>query len=313
MKKKLEKMKDALPGEELLKRPISRKQFVAGAGATSFGLLLAACGGSSNETATTEATATTAAATDTGAADTGTAAPVGEAPLKEGLADGMYGGPVGFPGAERYQYPLDSEEGRAISALRQMKQDGTAPDTIIVQTLDFAKPQFRPSSRLRTATAPRSSTSSRKRRGSRSSSSRPTPADEYQTNLRNASTKNGSFDAVTSAIEEMGDFAEAGLLLPLDDYVDKYQPSWNDPEYGYAGGDTTVTLFTKYKGITYFVAFDNDTQPFMYRSDLWDDPTEQANFADKYGYPLAFPLTWDRAQGHGGVLHTQGRRDAALR
>ena len=174
MKKKLEKMKDALPGEELLKRPISRKQFVAGAGATSFGLLLAACGGSSNETATTEATATTAAATDTGAADTGTAAPVGEAPLKEGLADGMYGGPMGFPGAERYQYPLDSEEGRAISALRQMKQDGTAPDTIIVQTLDFAKPQFETGVRARTATAPRSSTSSRRRPGSRSSSSRPT-------------------------------------------------------------------------------------------------------------------------------------------
>ena len=54
----------------------------------------------------------------------------------------MYGGPTGFPGAERYQYPLDSEEGRAISALRQMRQDGTAPDTLIVQVLNFARPQF---------------------------------------------------------------------------------------------------------------------------------------------------------------------------
>ena len=248
MKKKLEKMKDALPGEELLKRPISRKQFVAGAGATSFGLLLAACGGSSNETATTEATATTAAATDTGAADTGTAAPVGEAPLKEGLADGMYGGPVGFPGAERYQYPLDSEEGRAISALRQMKQDGTAPDSIIVQTLDFAKPQFTTGFETPDGNGAAIVDIFEEETGIKIKFVETTPADEYQTNLRNASTKNGSFDAVTSAIEEMGDFAEAGLLLPLDDYVTKYQPSWSDPTYGYAGGDTTVTLFTQYKG-----------------------------------------------------------------
>ena len=139
MRKRLERMKEQLPGEELLKKPISRKAFVAGAGATSFGLLLAACGGGSDEAATTAAPPDTEAPP----ADTGetTAAPPSEA-LKEGLADGMYGGPVGFPGAERYQYPIDSEEGRAISALRQMVQDGTAPDTIIVQALDFAKPQF---------------------------------------------------------------------------------------------------------------------------------------------------------------------------
>jgi len=66
----------------------------------------------------------------------------GEGRLHRGLAAGMYGGPTGFKGAERYQYPLDSEEGRAISALRAMKKAGTAPDTIVVQTLDFAKPQF---------------------------------------------------------------------------------------------------------------------------------------------------------------------------
>ena len=117
MKRRLDSMKDALPGEEVLKRPISRKGFLAGAGATSFGLLLAACGGGGDEeAATTEAPPATTEAADTGAADTGAAAPSSEA-LKEGLADGMYGGPTGFPGAERYQYPLDSEEGRAISAL----------------------------------------------------------------------------------------------------------------------------------------------------------------------------------------------------
>jgi multiple sugar transport system substrate-binding protein len=119
------------------------------------------------------------------------------------------------------------------------------------------------------------------------------PASEYQENLRNASTKNGSFDLVTTAIEEIGDFAEAGLLLNLDEYVAKYQPSWLDSEFGYAGGEPTVNLFTKYRGSTYAVAFDNDTQPYFYRSDLLESADEQAAFEDKYGRPLEFPLTWE--------------------
>jgi multiple sugar transport system substrate-binding protein len=286
-------MKESLPGEELLKKPISRKSFVAGVGATSFGLLLAACGGGGGGEETTTAEATTAAPTtaaDTGAS-TGAAPPsTGEAPLKSGLAEGMYGGPTGFPGAERYQYPLDSEEGRAISALRQLKQDGNAPDTLIVQTLNFARPQFE---QAFPEGAPSFVQLFEEETGIKIEFIETDPASEYPDNLRNASTKNGSFDLVTSAIEEIGDFAEAGLLRPLDEYVEKYQPSWNDPEYGFAGGETTVTLFSKYKGGYYVVAFDNDTQPYFYRGDLLDNPDEQAAFEDKYGRPLRFPITWD--------------------
>jgi multiple sugar transport system substrate-binding protein len=298
MKKRLERMKDSLPREELLKKPISRKQFVAGAGATSFGLLLAACGGGGGEPATTAAPATSAAETgagvDTAGAAAETAASTEPAPLNADLAAGNYGGPTGFAGAERYQYPFDSEEGRAISALRQLKQDGKAPDTLIVQVLNFARPQFE---NAFPEGSPTFVGLFEQETGIKIKFIETDPASEYPDNLRNASTKNGSFDLVTTAIEEVGDFAEAGLLLSLDEYVDKYQPSWSDPEYGYAGGETTVTLFTKYKNSTYVVAFDNDTQPYFYRGDLMDDSTEQANFEDKYGRPLEFPLTWeDQAQ-----------------
>lgn len=289
MKRRLERMKESLPGEELLKKPISRKSFVAGVGATSFGLLLAACGGGGGGEETTATAAAPTTQAETGAA-TGAAPSTGEAPLKSGLAAGMYGGPTGFPGAERYQYPLDSEEGRAISALRQLKQDGKAPDTLIVQALNFARPQFE---QAFPEGAPSIVQLFEEETGIKIEFVETDPATEYQDNLRNASTKNGSFDLVTTAIEEIGDFAEAGLLRPLDEYVDKYQPSWNDPTYGFAGGETTVTLFSKYKGGYYAVAFDNDTQPYFYRGDLLDNPDEQAAFEDKYGRPLRFPLTWD--------------------
>ena len=143
------------------------------------------------------------------------------------LAPGMYGGPTGFKGAERYQYPLDSEERRAISALRAMKKAGKAPDAIVVQTLDFAKPQFEkafPKGALSIVSQ------FFKETGIKIKFTVTTPADEYATNTRNASSRNSSFDAVTFAIEEMGHFAEAKLLKPLDAYVAKYQPMWSDPE-----------------------------------------------------------------------------------
>jgi multiple sugar transport system substrate-binding protein len=302
---KLKRIREALPGEDVLSKRITRRGLLAGAGAGSFALLLAACGGGgSSETtgaAPTTAPPETGAETGQPAISTGGG---GEAPLKSGLADGMYGGPTGFPGAERYQYPLDSEEGRAISALRKMVQDGTAPDTLVVQTLNFARPQFETPA---TEGAPTIVQLFEEETGIKIKFVETDPAQEYQTNLKNASTKNGSFDAVTSAIEEMGDFAEAGLIRPLDEFVQKYQPAWSDPEFGYAGGDPTVTLFTKYKGQTYFVAFDNDTQPFMYRSDLFEDEKEKADFADKYGRELRFPLTWDE---HAEVAEFFTRPDA---
>jgi multiple sugar transport system substrate-binding protein len=213
-----------------------------------------------------------------------------ERQLSRGLSPGMYGGPTGFKGAERYQYKLDTEEGRAISALRAMKKAGTAPDAIIVQTLDFAKPQFEkpyPKGALAITSQ------FYKETGIKIKFVVTTPADEYKTNLQNASSKNSSFDAVTFAIEEMGDFAEAKLIKPLDAYVAKYKPEWSDPVLGFAGGETMVNLFSKYNGRYYAVAFDDDTQPFFYRGDLFDDPKEQAGYSAKYNMKLRVPETWD--------------------
>ena len=184
---------------------ISRRKLVAGA-AVGAGALLGAPGVAS-------------------AARRAPAFTSGEGRLSRGLAAGMYGGPTGFKGAERYQYPLDSEEGRAISALRAMKKAGTAPDTIVVQTLDFAKPQFEKA-------FPKGARSIvkqfEKETGIKIKFTVTTPADEYATNTRNASSRNKSFDAVTFAIEETGDFADAKFIKPLDDYVKKYKPSWYD-------------------------------------------------------------------------------------
>jgi multiple sugar transport system substrate-binding protein len=253
-------------------KAISRKQFVAGAGLAGAGLVAAGVPGLAQARAWTRSSRNRALTANA-------------------YAPGMIGGPTGFPGAARYQYPANSEEGRAVLAAKALRKAGKAPDTLVVQVLNFAHPQFENK-------FPKGATLSiaqlwEKESGIKLKFVETDPNSEYQVNIRNASTKNGSFDLVTGAIEDTGDYANSGLLRPLDDYVAKYKPSWNDPRYGYAGGRAIVQLFTQYNGHTYWVAFDNDTQPYAYRWDLFNDPKEKANFADKYGHPLAFPKTWE--------------------
>lgn len=281
--------------EGQLGTPISRKSFLAGAASLSLGLLVAACtpGGESQpaEPPTSEPPAPPAPPDTSGAPpETAAPPPSGEAPLKQGLEAGMWGGPTGFVGAGRYQYPLDSEEGRAIAALRRLRQDGKAPDTLVVQVLDYSRSQFETGF---PEGAPSHTQLFEEETGIKIEFVEIKPVDEREENRRNALTKNGRFDLVTTAIEEIGDLAAAGLLYPLDDFVATYQPQWTDPAYGYVGADTTVPLFNQYRGATHAVAFDNDTQPFFYRSDLLDSPEEQAAFEDEYQRPLRFPLTWD--------------------
>jgi multiple sugar transport system substrate-binding protein len=268
--RKLEGIPAEESGDEWSGKTLSRKKFVAGAGAAGAGIVLGTIPGYAGAKAWTPQSRNKALAT--------------------GLAPGMIGGPTGFPGAARYQYPADSEEGRAHLAAKALRKAGKAPDTLVVQALNFARPQFE--NRF-----PKGALSIKelweKATGIKIKFVETNPASENPDNIRNASTKNGSFHCVTGAIEDTGDFAEAGLLRPMDDFVAKYRPSWNDPKYGYYGGKPVVQLFTQYNGHTYWVAFDNDTQPFVYRSDLFNDPKEQANFEDKYGQPLTFPTTWD--------------------
>jgi multiple sugar transport system substrate-binding protein len=260
------------PQDEDAGKPISRKKFVAGAAAGGAGIALGAIPGLAGAKAWTPQSRNKALTANQ-------------------LAPGMIGGPTGFKGAARYQYPANSEEGRAVQAAKALRRAGRAPDTLVVQALNFARPQFENK-------FPRGARASIKDIWERETGIRirfveTNPASEYQTNIRNASTKNGSFDLVTGAIEDTGDYAEAGLLRPLDDFVRKYKPSWNHPRFGYAGGRSTVELFTQYNGRTYWVAFDNDTQPYVYRADLFNNPREKAAFEDRYGQPLTVPKTWE--------------------
>lgn len=276
-------------------RGLSRRELLIGAGAASFALLLAACGGGgSSEEATTAAATTAAPPEETGAADTGAIS--GEPSALPGVA----GGPSGFDGAERYQYPADSAPGRAIAAAQQLKKDGKAPDTLVVGLYEGSVGNY-------TQPFPEGATPPaqlwEELTGIKVEFVPVDPAQAFAKATQMAATKDGSQNIVQLDMHSNGDLAEAGLLLDLSEYVDKYQPDWDDPTWGYIGGPSVTQLFNYYNGKPYTVASDGDFQIFVARRDLWEDSKEQGDFESKYGYPLEYPTTWTQFRDMAEFFH----------
>jgi multiple sugar transport system substrate-binding protein len=247
-----------------------RRKFIVGAGAGAFALAGSRLTGNAfGATASPEAT---------------------PPPLKRGLAPGKYGGPTGFPGAQRYQYEFNSAEGRAIAGLRKLVKDGRAPKEVTIQISPGALGHW--TTPYPTKSAPTPAQILEQETGIKLKFIQIQNTQLYQKNIQEAQLRTGKWQIGELFYSMKGDLAEAGLCRNLDEFVAKYKPDWGDPRYGYAGGPTTAHLFNYYKGSAYIVAFDGDFMPWFYRSDLFNNPKERTNFEDRYGRPLTFPKTW---------------------
>ena len=193
---------------------VSRLKFLAGAGATGAGLLLGSAGVASAK----------------GFDKSTYNAHLG----KRALSRGMAGGPTGFPGASRYQYPADSAEGRAIAGMRRLTDNGRNPITLKFRIWNGAVGQL--SKPYPTKTAPSVAQLLEKEGGIKLQFVLTTPENNDQKNLQSISTRDGSFQIAQTSTNQNGDYRAAGFLRPLDDFVAKYRPDWNDPKWGYAGG-----------------------------------------------------------------------------
>jgi multiple sugar transport system substrate-binding protein len=110
--------------------------------------------------------------------------------------------------------------------------------------------------------------------------------------IQEATAKTGTPDGILHMANWNGDFADAGLIVPLDEWVQKYNPQMNDPRVGYAqplGGFTT-----KYRNRVWALDHDDDSFTYFYRSDLFTNAKLKAQFEDKYGFALKPPDTWDQ-------------------
>ncbi|MDX6330674.1 MAG: multiple sugar transport system substrate-binding protein [Streptomycetaceae bacterium] len=81
-----------------------------------------------------------------------------------------------------------------------------------------------------------------------------------------------------------------GKVLPLDGYFAKEPPAgWPDIWH-----PAVRDLQRGPDGLTYGVPYHVGPMMLLYRADLYDDPAERTGFAERFGYPLATPDTWEQ-------------------
>ncbi|PWE55739.1 sugar ABC transporter substrate-binding protein [Metarhizobium album] len=224
----------------------------------------------------------------------------GRAYAADALAAGMIGGPTGFAGAERYQYGAETPEGRAIEAVKALKGAGKAPDKIVLGLSDGSIGQL---TQPFPAGAPSIKELWEKETGITLDIVGVPNGQEFTKTMQDISTKGGAFDIYAVEWNRLGDLAETGGIIALDDFVAAHKPEWDDPERGYVNGQKGVSLLNQYRGSTYGVSLDGDFQTWNFRTDLFNDETEKKAFADQHGYELAAPKTWKQLDEVAAFFH----------
>jgi multiple sugar transport system substrate-binding protein len=209
----------------------------------------------------------------------------------EGLAPGMTGGPSGFSGAERYQYNESQSEGRAIEGIKKLKAAGKAPAKLSILIADGAIAHF---TKPYPASAPLAKDVWEKETGVELVFVGVPPADKVTRILQDVTTKSGAFDIYVSDNNALGDLNELNAVVPLDDFVGRYQPDFSDPSRGTETKEIYELLY-RFGNRTLAVCLDADFQVWAYRKDLFDDQQNQKEFADQHGFALVPPATWKQA------------------
>jgi len=210
---------------------------------------------------------------------------------KADLAPGMIGGPTGFEGAERYQYSGDEAAGRAVEALRKLKADGKAPDKLVVMVPPGCVGHYEspfPEG------APQAKQVFLEETGIELEIVDVVETEQTTKIIQDYQTGARTYDVYSYWSDETADLAAAGAIANLDEYVDKYKPDWLDPQWGNVGGDVTLSSTSKHLGSVYNVLMDGDYQLWVYRKDLFENPTERRNFKARYGWELQWPETWEQ-------------------
>ena len=99
----------------------------------------------------------------------------------------------------------------------------------------------------------------------------------------------GAYDMLNVVPAWMPDMVRAGVLEPLDSYVDSYgyRDELDDIAPAYRNNQIT------YGDQIYGLPDDGDVFLLYYRTDLFGDEANRAAFREAYGYDLAPPTTWD--------------------
>ncbi len=98
--------------------------------------------------------------------------------------------------------------------------------------------------------------------------------------------KRGAFDVVFVDDIWLHEYATAGYLEPLDDYLKRDGLNLDD------FFETVIRAEAVLSGTTWLIPQRADVQVLFYRRDLFEDPTIGASFVREVGKPLRVPETW---------------------
>ncbi len=111
--------------------------------------------------------------------------------------------------------------------------------------------------------------------------------------------KSGAFDLALPATFGIPDLVESGILVNLDQFANKYEPESYQKDALYSTGDY-------YKGSLYGYQTDGDAYLMFYNKDWLENPEENKKFADKNGYELKVPDTWEELDAMMAHFHRPG-------
>ncbi|MFB0546567.1 MAG: ABC transporter substrate-binding protein, partial [Anaerolineae bacterium] len=120
--------------------------------------------------------------------------------------------------------------------------------------------------------------------------------DIYSKQMQDHLTGGGAYDVATFSPGWLIDFAMAGVVEPLNPYMEKYMDMEDLEDFlpGYAAEG-----YGKLGETWYGLPDDGDCLVMYYRRDLFEDPDNMTEFKAKYGYDLVPPETWQQFQDAG--------------
>ncbi len=98
----------------------------------------------------------------------------------------------------------------------------------------------------------------------------------------------GAYDALAISYAFMGNLVNAGVVEPIDAWVEKYMPAKDLEDIHPA----FKQAFQYYGGKMYALTADGDVFILYHRKDLFEDENNRNEFLAKYGYELAPPKNW---------------------
>ncbi|NJN81071.1 MAG: extracellular solute-binding protein [Caldilineaceae bacterium] len=113
--------------------------------------------------------------------------------------------------------------------------------------------------------------------------------DLYTKQLQDHLTGGGAYDVITLAPSWLIDFVSAGVIEPLNPYIDQYMNKADLDGYLEVYGSEG---YGRMGDTWYGLPDDGDVFVLYYRKDILEDPTNMEAFKAQYGYDLAAPTTY---------------------